>query len=213
MRAQADSSALAVDSPGPLGRGGPRHPPHLSRVSALADIGGQAGAGRNRGPDGRRGDLEEKGGVGGPAPPPRPRRPRLHPACAGAKAHENGPHKPRPSPANVDRRSWIACVTPKARGRLATASLRPAARRQTRLALGRGLPFCSPRRVFDNPQFAISFPVPAVTRLSTWSVFHPGCRLPIPGSRRYASIDVVRTPPRLPLPGSRCFLVVKSFTT
>ena len=62
---QADSSALAVDSPGPLGRGGPRHPPHLSRVSALADAWGRA-LGLYE-PDGSRGDLEEREDGGGGA--------------------------------------------------------------------------------------------------------------------------------------------------
>jgi len=79
---QADSSALAVDSPGPLGRGGPRHPPPSF---SCVRLGGRLGAGA--GPTRARRSPRRPGRKGGwrrgrVGPPPRPTRPRLHPAYA-----------------------------------------------------------------------------------------------------------------------------------
>jgi hypothetical protein len=77
--------------------------------SSCVRLGGRLRAGGRWGnyePDGRRGDLEEREGVGGPAPPPRPIRPRLHPACAGPRpmkwASEAGA-----GTGERDRRLWV----------------------------------------------------------------------------------------------------------
>jgi len=86
---QADSSALAVDSPGPLGRGGPRHPPSSSFVR----LGGRLRWGvRPAPPRARRSPRRpgRKGGSGWPGAATSAWKAEATPRLRGAKAHEMG---------------------------------------------------------------------------------------------------------------------------
>jgi hypothetical protein len=149
---QADSSALAVDSPGPLGRGGDAAiPPSFSCVC----LGGRLRRGvRPVPPRARRSPRRRgrKGGIRWPGAATSAWKAEATPRFRGAKAHEmglrsRGQRRPTGSPI-VGRGSRHVKDTRSPRH-------------------GESSTIRSPRRVFDNPKSAMPFLV-------------PGCRFPVP---------------------------------